>query len=153
MSSFDGVRRENCANDHRMDIDHGPKGKFSPGRWSLAEFKKTVDKWQQFMYQNNGWNALYLENHDQPRAVSRFANDSPEYREQSAKLIAIFLGFQAGTPFVYQGQEIGMHNVPTDWPLEEYQDIDCLNHWRFVLQLIGYPLFLPRTMATDSMAD
>ncbi|KAJ5493512.1 Alpha-glucosidase [Penicillium diatomitis] len=113
-----------------MDIDHGPNGKFTPGQWSLADFKETVDKWQQFMYQNNGWNALYLENHDQPRAVSRFASDSPEHREQSAKLIAVFLGFQAGTPFIYQGQEIGMHNVPTDWPLEEYQDIDCLNHWR-----------------------
>ena len=115
-----------------MDIDHGSEGKFHPGQWSLSDLKRTVNKWQQFMYQNNGWNALYMENHDQPRAVSRFANDSPGYRVQSAKMIAVFLGLQAGTPFVYQGQELGMHNVPTDWPMEEYQDIDCLNHWRFV---------------------
>lgn len=83
------------------------------------------------MYENKGWNALYLENHDQPRSVSRFTNDSPQYREQSAKLIAIFLGLQAGTPFIYQGQELGMHNVPVDWPMEEYHDIDCLSHWRY----------------------
>ncbi|OKP13955.1 Alpha-glucosidase [Penicillium subrubescens] len=120
-----------------MDIDHGADGKFFPGQWSLLDLKRTVNKWQQFMYQNNGWNALYMENHDQPRAVSRFANDSPKHRVQSAKMIAVFLGLQAGTPFVYQGQELGMHNVPKDWPMEEYQDIDCLNHWRFVTKLSG----------------
>ncbi|CEJ59613.1 hypothetical protein PMG11_08230 [Penicillium brasilianum] len=113
-----------------MDIDHGAEGKFFPGQWSLPDLKRTVNKWQQFMYQNNGWNALYMENHDQPRAVSRFANDSPEHRIQSAKMIAVFLALQAGTPFVYQGQELGMHNMPAAWPMEEYQDIDCLNHWR-----------------------
>ncbi|CAH0048024.1 unnamed protein product [Clonostachys solani] len=112
-----------------MDIDHGPGGKFSPKEWKLSELKETTNKWQRFMYDNDGWNALYLENHDQPRSVSRFANDSPEHRAASAKLIAIFLGFQAGTPFVYQGQEIGMTNVPEDWPMEEYKDVDCLNHW------------------------
>uniref|UniRef100_A0A8H7ND26 Glycosyl hydrolase family 13 catalytic domain-containing protein n=1 Tax=Bionectria ochroleuca TaxID=29856 RepID=A0A8H7ND26_BIOOC len=112
-----------------MDIDHGPGGKFSSKDWKLSELKKTTNKWQRFMYDNDGWNALYLENHDQPRSVSRFANDSPEHRAASAKLIAIFLGFQAGTPFVYQGQEIGMTNVPKDWPMEEYKDVDCLNHW------------------------
>ena len=113
-----------------MDIDHGPKGKFSWSEWPLSRLKGTVTKWQRFMYDNDGWNALYLENHDQPRAVSRFANDSPALREASAKLIAIFLGFQAGTPFVYQGQEIGMTNVPVDWPMDEYKDLDCLNHWK-----------------------
>ncbi|KEY67555.1 hypothetical protein S7711_02470 [Stachybotrys chartarum IBT 7711] len=112
-----------------MDLDHGPKGKFSWRDWTLEELKKGVLKWQKFMYENDGWNALYLENHDQPRSVSRFANDDPKYREASAKLIAIFLGFQAGTPFIYQGQEIGMVNVPTSWPMDEYKDIDCVNHW------------------------
>ncbi|KAK5987570.1 Alpha-glucosidase [Cladobotryum mycophilum] len=102
-----------------MDIDYGSQGKFSP----------TITKWQRFMYDHNGWNALYLENHDQPRAISRFVFDDPEHRVASAKLIALFLVFQAGTPFVYQGQEIGMTNVPKDWPMEEYKDIDCINHW------------------------
>lgn len=112
-----------------MDIDHGPNGKFSKGTWKLSELKRKITKWQRFMIDNDGWNALYLENHDQPRSVSRFTFDSPEYRTASAKLIALFLGFQSGTPFIYQGQEIGMTNVPKDWGMEDYLDIDCLNHW------------------------
>ncbi|KAF5623198.1 trehalose-6-phosphate hydrolase [Fusarium sp. NRRL 52700] len=114
-----------------MDLDHGVGGKFTPRTWDLSELKSTTLKWQKFMYDNEGWNALYLENHDQPRAVSRFVHDDNEYRVDSAKLIAIFLGFQSGTPFIYQGQEIGMTNVPKDWGLEEYKDLDCLRHWDF----------------------
>lgn len=114
----------------RMEIDHGLDGKFSDKKWTLSELKAIVTKWQRFMYDNNGWNALYLENHDQPRSVSRLASDDPDYRAASAKLLAIFLGFQSGTPFVYQGQELGMTNVPKDWPMEEYKDIDCVNHWK-----------------------
>lgn len=125
-----------------MDIDHGSEGKFSPRQWSLSELKTTVNKWQQFMHSNDGWNALYLENHDQPRSVSRFASDDPAYRAQSAKMLALFLGLQAGTPFVYQGQELGMHNVPEDWPMEEYKDIDCLNHAKCVLKCDALPAFL-----------
>ncbi|KIE01863.1 Alpha amylase, partial [Metarhizium majus ARSEF 297] len=113
-----------------MDIDHGVNGKFSPATWALSTLKSKVNKWQRFMYDNNGWNALYLENHDQPRAVSRFVHDTSEHRVASAKLIAIFLVFQAGTPFIYQGQEIGMTNVPKEWGMDEYKDIDCLNHWK-----------------------
>ncbi|KAJ4864187.1 alpha amylase, catalytic domain-containing protein [Trichoderma breve] len=112
-----------------MDLDYGPTGKFSPGTWTLAKLKTVVTKWQEFMYNNNGWNALYLENHDQPRVISRFAHDDPQHREASAKMIAVFHAFQAGTPFIYQGQEIGMTNVPKEWPIEEYKDIDCVNHW------------------------
>ncbi|KIL94554.1 hypothetical protein FAVG1_01485 [Fusarium avenaceum] len=111
-----------------MDLDHGIKGKFTPRTWDLSELKATTLKWQKFMYDNEGWNALYLENHDQPRAISRFAFDDPKHRVASGKTIAIFLGFQSGTPFIYQGQEIGMTNVPKDWDLEEYKDLDCLRH-------------------------
>lgn len=76
--------------------------------------------------------------------MSRFAHDDPQHREASAKLIAIFLAFQSGTPFIYQGQEIGMTNVPKDWTMEEYKDIDCLNHYKYSppLPLRG-PLFYP----------
>ncbi|KAG6977797.1 Alpha-glucosidase [Fusarium oxysporum f. sp. conglutinans] len=75
-----------------MDLDHGVGGKFTPRSWDLSELKSTTLKWQKFMYDNEGWNALYLENHDQPRAVSRFVHDDTEHRVDSAKLIAIFLG-------------------------------------------------------------
>ncbi|KAI5466638.1 family 13 glycoside hydrolase [Mariannaea sp. PMI_226] len=113
-----------------MDVDHGSRGKFSPGSWKLSDLKAITDKWQQFMINNDGWNALYLENHDQPRAISRYMHDDPEHRVASAKLLASFLGFQSGTPFIYQGQEIGMTNVPKDWGMEEYKDIDCVEHWK-----------------------
>ncbi|KAG6041560.1 hypothetical protein E4U41_003576 [Claviceps citrina] len=120
-----------------VDIDHGANGKFSPKTWPLSELKTIVNNWQRLMYDNNGWNALYLENHDQPRAVSRFAHDAPQYREASAKLIAIFLAFQAGTPFIYQGQELGMINVPIEWDMDAYKDIDCLNHWNMYKDSAG----------------
>jgi glycosidase len=84
------------------------------------------------MYDNNGWNALYLENHDQPRSASRFAHDDPKNRVASAKLLALFLGFQSGTPFIYQGQELGMVNLQPEqqWTMEDYKDVETLNHWR-----------------------
>lgn len=117
-----------------MCLDKGPSGTFSPRAWPLSELKSAVAKWQTFMYANRGWNALYLENHDQPRSVSRFACDCPKHRTQSAKMLATFLACQAGTVFVYQGQELGMTNVPKDWPVEEYKDIGCLNHWAALLK-------------------
>ncbi|KAK6541352.1 hypothetical protein TWF694_007166 [Orbilia ellipsospora] len=117
-----------------VEIDHGSEGKFSHRDFSLRRFKETTEKWQNFMYQNSGWNALYLENHDQSRTVSRWCSDAPEHRVASAKLLAACLGFQAGTPFIYQGQELGTVNVPKEWDLSEYRDIELLNHWKEVSQ-------------------
>lgn len=117
-----------------VDLDHGKEGKFTPGEWQMQEMKSIVAKWQNFMYENKGWNALYLENHDQPRTVTRFGSDLPEYRALSAKMLATFLGFQAGTPFVYQGQELGMANVPRNWGIDKYRDIETINHWHELLQ-------------------
>lgn len=82
------------------------------------------------MLDNDCWNALYLENHDQPRIVSRFGSDEPENRALSAKMLAIFLGFQSGTIFIYQGQELGMPNVPKHWKIDQYRDIETLKHWQ-----------------------
>lgn len=113
-----------------MCMDKGPDGKFTPRDWPLSELKSLAAKWQTFMYANGGWNALYLENHDQPRSVSRFGCDCPKHRVQSAKMLATFLACQAGTVFVYEGQELGMTNVPKEWPIEEYKDINSLNHWK-----------------------
>ena len=123
-------------------IDKGDTGKYSPRTWHLSELKTLVSKWQTFMYANGGWNALYLENHDQPRSVSRFACDCPKHRTQSAKMLATFLTFQAGTVFIYEGQELGMTNVPKDWPIKEYKDIDCRKHWELLKSRTSDPMTL-----------
>jgi glycosidase len=103
----------------------------------MADLKSVVKKWQTFMIANSGWNALYLENHDQGRVVSRFASDAPEWRSLSGKMLATFLALQSGTLFVYQGQELAMANVPESWTIEGFRDIETVNHWR---ELVGaYP--------------
>ncbi|KAK9328312.1 glycoside hydrolase superfamily [Lipomyces starkeyi] len=112
-----------------VSVDHGPTGKYTPRNWVLTELKKIVDKWQTFMQSNDGWNAIYLENHDQSRSVSRFASDEPKVRKVAAKMLATFLGFQSGTIFVYQGQELGLANVPKSWGIDKYRDIDSLNRY------------------------
>lgn len=110
-------------------IDHGKGGKFTPQEWQMSELKTIVNKWQRFMYENGGWNALYLENHDQARTVSRWGSDKPEFRQLAAKMFATFVGLQSGTLFIYQGQELGMTNIPSHWEMEEFRDLETLNHW------------------------
>ena len=73
--------------------------------------------------------SIFIENHDQPRSVSRFGNDSVEWRTISAQLLAIFQITQTGTLYVYQGEEIGMKNFPRSWPIEEYKDVATINYW------------------------
>lgn len=112
-----------------VDIDHGEFDKFVPGKWKLTDLKGMLESWQRFMYDNDGWNALYWENHDQPRSIDRYTDARPEHRGVAGKMLASTLGLMSGTPFIYQGQELGMRNVPKEWGMEEYKDIDCLNHW------------------------
>jgi glycosidase len=95
-----------------MDVDAGPGGRWDHegwGEWHLPEFKAIMSRWQTEL-RGDGWNASYLGNHDQPRIVSRFGDDT-EYREESATLLATFLLTTRGTPFLYQGDEIGMTNA------------------------------------------
>lgn len=110
-----------------MGLDSGPNGKWDLKPWKLADLKTVMTIWQEQLH-GRGWNSLYLNNHDQPRMVSRFGNDQ-EYHQQSAKMLATFLHMMQGTPFVYQGEEIGMTNVkfPT---IEHYRDIEILNMWK-----------------------
>lgn len=115
--------------DH-VDIDHGEFDKFAPTSWKLTDLKLMFQTWQKFMYDNDGWNALYWENHDQPRCIDRYTNAKPEHSALAAKMLATVLALMSGTPFIYQGQELGMRNVPKEWGMEEYKDIDCINHWR-----------------------
>ncbi|QUC20487.1 uncharacterized protein UV8b_04728 [Ustilaginoidea virens] len=117
-----------------VDIDTGPAGKFSHQDWTLQTFKGIVEKWQACMYENDGWNALFLENHDQSRSVSRFTPHTPPHRKAAAKMLASVIGLQAGTLFVYQGQELGMANLPASWPIEEYKDVETQNFYRLAVE-------------------
>ena len=110
-------------------MDQGDRGKFSPKEWDLPILKDIVNKWQRFMIDNKGWNALYLENHDQSRSVSRWGSDLPEHRIYCGKMFATLLALQSGTVFIYQGQELGMINVPKDRDISLYKDLETLNYW------------------------
>ncbi|HET7627654.1 MAG TPA: alpha-glucosidase [Bacillales bacterium] len=113
--------------DH-VGLGDGPDGKWNDGPWKLTDLKKIFSKWQEGL-EEDGWNSLYWSNHDQPRAVSRFGNDSPQYREKSAKMLAVCLHMLKGTPYIYQGEEIGMTNAAFD-SIEDYRDIETLNSYR-----------------------
>ncbi|KIL51062.1 glycoside hydrolase family 13 protein [Jeotgalibacillus campisalis] len=110
-----------------MDLDSGPGGKWDVKPWTLGDLKEVMSKWQ-YDLAGKGWNSLYLNNHDQPRMVSRFGNDG-EYRVRSAKMLATFLHMLQGTPYIYQGEEIGMTNVRFE-SIEEYDDIEIHNMFR-----------------------
>lgn len=109
------------------ELDYGPGGKWDIIPWKLSDFKKILSEWQKKL-QGKGWNSLFLNNHDQPRAVSRFGQDTV-YRVQSAKMLATMLHTLQGTPFVYQGEEIGMTNVRFP-DISCYRDIDTLNMYQ-----------------------
>jgi oligo-1,6-glucosidase len=110
-----------------MDVDSGPGGKWDVVPWKLADIKEVMTKWQKEL-EGKGWNSLYLNNHDQPRMVSRFGDDN-EYRVESAKMLGTFLHMMQGTPYIYQGEELGMKNVKFD-SIEDYNDIEIKNMYR-----------------------
>ncbi len=111
-----------------VGLDGGEYGKWTDKRVPLTEFKKVMSKWQTEL-DGQAWNSLYLGNHDQPRSISRFGDDSPEYREVCAKMLATCLHMMQGTPYVYQGEEFGMTNVPFD-DISEVRDIESINAYR-----------------------
>ncbi|MFC0473873.1 alpha-glucosidase [Robertmurraya beringensis] len=110
-----------------MDLDSGPGGKWDLRPLKLKDLRDNFTKWQKGL-EGEGWNSLYLNNHDQPRMVSRFGNDG-KYRVESAKMLATFLHTLQGTPYIYQGEEIGMTNVKFA-SIEEYKDIETLNMYK-----------------------
>lgn len=109
-----------------MFLDWGPGGKFDISDWDLRDFKGVFNEWYEALGEE-GWVSIFLDNHDFPRLVSRWGNDG-EYREQSAKLLAILLLGLRGTPSIYQGTEIGMTNVAFP-SIEDYRDIETINAW------------------------
>ncbi len=109
--------------EHVM-VDYGKYGKYTKNRYRVSDLIRVLSKWQEGLYEN-GWNSLYLENHDQPRSVSRFGDTSNElFWNKSAKMLATCLFMLQGTPYIYQGQEIGMTNPMFD-SLEDYPDIEA----------------------------
>ena len=109
-----------------MDVDSDEQaGKWTTRKMDLRDLKKILTRWQKGL-QDIAWNSLYWENHDQPRSVSRFGNDSDEYREISAKMLATCIHMMQGTPYVYQGEELGMTNCPFN-TLENFRDLESIN--------------------------
>lgn len=113
--------------DH-VDLGYGKYGKWSVEKWSLPQLKNILFRWQRGL-NDHGWNSLYWSNHDQPRAVSRYGDDREAFRELSAKMLAVCLHMLKGTPFIYQGEELGMTNTAFD-SVDEYRDIEILNAYR-----------------------
>ncbi|GMA41135.1 alpha-glucosidase [Mobilicoccus caccae] len=109
-----------------VDLDSGPAGKFDLAPMDLVELKTSLNRWQEGLA-DVGWNSLYWNNHDQPRAVSRFGDDSPQWRTLSAKALGTVLHLHRGTPYVYQGEEIGMANMPFTSDTE-LRDIESIRH-------------------------
>ena len=104
---------------------HGKYGKWTDEKMPLPELKKILSKWQTELY-GKAWNSLFWDNHDQPRAVSRFGNDSPQYRDVSAKMLATCLHMMQGTPYIFQGEELGMTNYPFESPAD-FRDIESIH--------------------------
>ncbi|WP_416839233.1 alpha-glucosidase [Haloferax sp. DFSO52] len=116
--------------DH-MRLDMGDAGRWSYRESSPRELKETMTHWQEGLA-DEGWNSLFLNNHDEPRQVSRFG-DETKYRRESAKLLATLLHTLRGTPYIYQGEELGMTNYPFD-SLDEIRDVDTIKNVRAAQQ-------------------
>ena len=134
-SAPDGSELSMVFQFEHLVLDQQPGGE----KWDLAplplgQLKQVICRWQQELA-GTGWNSLFLENHDLPRIVSRWGNDG-EYREPSAKMLASLLFGLQGTPYIYQGQELGMTNVR--YPLEEYRDIETLGMYH-KYKALGWP--------------
>lgn len=115
-------------------IDEQPSStKWDLINFSLPTLKQNLAEWQDGLAEV-GWNSLYWNNHDQPRAVSRFGDDSAEYRVASAKTLATVLHLHRGTPYVYQGEEIGMTNSYLS-EIDHYRDLESVNYYRTGLSL------------------
>jgi len=117
-----------------VDLGFGENGKWDNLPTDFLELKKVMSKWQTSL-ENEGWNSLYWGNHDQPRCVSRFGNDG-QYWQESAKMLVTCLHMMKGTPYIYQGDEIGMTNVAFD-SLADYRDVEIFNAYQELVRLKG----------------
>jgi len=116
---------EHMSIDSKNAAGEGARHSVTP--WKLLDLKEVMTRWQKDLA-NKAWNSIYLANHDQPRAVSRFGNDSM-FRVESVKMLATFIHLQQGTPYIYQGEEIGMTNVKFE-SIDNYRDVETLNMYQ-----------------------
>ena len=116
---FDGISLGYLPGEYKTP---DPKG------YSLIEFKRIYSRWDS-VFAQKGWGTIYLGNHDQPRMVTRWGNDSPEFRELSSKMLTTFLLTMRATPYYYFGDELGMTNIKFD-KIEDYRDIESLNMYK-----------------------
>ncbi|HET8970435.1 MAG TPA: alpha-amylase family glycosyl hydrolase, partial [Candidatus Nanopelagicales bacterium] len=115
-----------------VDLDSGPRGKWDLVPMTARDLKTSLARWQTGLAEV-GWNSLYLGNHDQPRCLSRFGDDSPPHRERSAKALATVLHLHRGTPYIYQGDELGMANAGFT-SIEQTRDIESHNAYAAALE-------------------
>lgn len=141
-ASCDGKELSMVFQFEHVDLDFDEKGnKWTDRKCRLTELKEVLSRWQTGLY-GKAWNSLFWCNHDQPRVVSRFGNDSPEYREVSAKMLAVCLHMMQGTPYIYQGEELGMTDVPFKG-IADFRDLDSINaYW----ELTGKGIFKEEEM-------
>ena len=116
---------------HHLKVDYPNGEKWTKAPFDFVELKRIFSKWQIGMYEGNGWNATFWNNHDQPRALSRFGNDK-EYHRESAKMLATVLHGLQGTPYIYQGEEFGMTNPYFD-DISKYRDVESTNNYKILL--------------------
>ena len=116
---------------HHLKVDYPNGEKWAKAPFDFVELKRIFSKWQIGMYEGNGWNATFWNNHDQPRALSRFGNDK-EYNNKSAKMLATVLHGLQGTPYIYQGEEFGMTNPYFD-NISKYRDVESTNNYKILL--------------------
>ncbi|MCD2223615.1 alpha,alpha-phosphotrehalase [Listeria cossartiae] len=118
---------------HHLKVDYPNGEKWRLDDVNFANLKAIFHTWQVAMSEENGWDALFWNNHDQPRALGRFATDQPEHYYHSATLLGATIHFMRGTPFVYMGEEIGMMN-PKFETIADYVDVETLNHFDILQQ-------------------
>lgn len=131
-----GVRYSNPENEelsmifsfHHLKVDYANGEKWTKTKFNFLELKRLLDEWQEGMSKGNGWNALFWNNHDQPRAISRFG-DPENYFEATATMLAQTIHLLRGTPYIYQGEEIGMTN-PNYPDLQDFVDIETKNAYK-----------------------
>lgn len=131
-ANLDGTELNMVFQFEQTGITDGKNGKWTDERFKLKDLREILNKWQ-IELEGKAWNSLYWDNHDQPRAVSRFGNDGPMYRERSAKMLATCLHLMKGTPYIYQGEELGMTNAYFN-KIEDYRDIESIHAFQELTQ-------------------